>query len=206
MTARKSFRLAVLAAAMLAAALVALVASNRPAAPADSHSATGSSAAAAPAAAAAGGLAPPVGRAPEPVDRPSPHLFRYLPHTQAADGSFALQWQPADFAELRAGDAFTLELPMSRATYKARVNEAIDVPGGRRLTGRLHDGGVESWPFSMTILGDGRTVVGNISAYGRKFALQIGKAGASLRDTTDEGHKLFESEREFWESGRHLGH
>ncbi|BAV96280.1 hypothetical protein LEN_0793 [Lysobacter enzymogenes] len=149
---------------------------------------------------------PPAGRAPESAAPPSPYLFRYLPHTQAADGSFALQWQPEDFAELRAGDAFTLELPMSRATYKARVNEAIDVPGGRRLTGRLHDGGVESWPFSMTILGDGRTVVGNISAYGRKFALQIGKAGASLRDTTDEGHKLFESEREFWESGRHMGH
>lgn len=206
MTARKSFRLAVLAAAMLAAALVVLVASNRPAAPAGPQSGAADSAGAASAAAPAGALVPPAGRTPESAAPSSPYLFRYLPHAQAADGSFALQWQPEDFAELRAGDAFTLELPMSRATYEARVNEAIDVPGGRRLTGRLHDGGVESWPFSMTIVGNGRTVVGNISAYGRRFALQIGEAGASLRDTTDEGHKLFESEREFWESGRHLGH
>ncbi|KRB03188.1 hypothetical protein ASD86_20005 [Lysobacter sp. Root690] len=123
-----------------------------------------------------------------------PRPFQYLRESQRADGSFPLQSNPAVLDALRVGDAFIIDLPMGRSAYTAQVAQAIDIPGGRRLSGRLHDGDIDSWPFSLTLMRDGRVVVGNISANQRQFSIQTGQAGGYLRDTTSESSRLIDSE------------
>lgn len=123
-----------------------------------------------------------------------PRPFQYLRESQRADGSFPLQSNPAVLDALRVGDVFIIDLPMGRSAYTAQVAQAIDIPDGRRLSGRLHDGDIDSWPFSLTLMRDGRVVVGNISANQRQFSIQTGQADGYLRDTTSESSRLIDSE------------
>ena len=127
-----------------------------------------------------------------PAASPFPRLFRLASEAQRPDGSFPMQWDYTHLQTLGAGDTFAIDMPGSDEPYVAMVTNEESFDGSRRLAGRIHDGGIESWPFSLTVSSDGYTVVGNLTTGAGHFAVDADANGGRLR--SDRGEALHQEE------------
>lgn len=123
-----------------------------------------------------------------------PRLFQLTREAQRPDGSFPVQWDHARIQALRPGDVFGIDMPGSDEPYTAQVADEENFDGARRLSGRMHDGGIESWPFSLTLSSDGYTVVGNLTTAVGHFSVDADANGGRLRSAADEEWQNEESE------------
>ncbi len=129
---------------------------------------------------------------PPPAASPFPRLFRLASEAQRPDGSFPMQLNYTHLQTLGAGDTFAIDMPGSDEPYVAMVTNEESFDGSRRLAGRMHDGGIESWPFSLTVSSDGYTVVGNLATAAGHFAVDADASGGRLR--SDPGEALQQEE------------
>nr|WP_315595164.1 hypothetical protein [uncultured Cupriavidus sp.] len=132
---------------------------------------------------------------PDAPDAPDlPRLFRLTREAQRRDGSFAVQWDHARVQALRPGDVFAIDMPGGDEPHTAQVAGEESFDGGRRLSGRMHDGGIGSWPFSLTLSSDGYTVVGNLTTAIGHFSVDADANGGRLRSAAEEEWQNEESE------------
>lgn len=117
------------------------------------------------------------------ADATLPLAFDYDASQPEADGSLPVDWNFEATAKLRPGDSIRVRLPFAAQPYRAIVTDETTQEGVRRITGRLQDdGGIDSWPFSISLAADGKYATANFETGAAHFTVDADPRGGHLRD------------------------